>query len=144
MHFFRIPRLPERLLSRHGFRGLARVLTQSSRAGAFTDAELALYREAWSRPGALTGMLNWYRALMRNRPNIRADARIPVPTLLLWGVQDQALGIEMAQPSIDLCDQGELQRIEGAGHWVLHEEGGDVSRRILVFIGPASPVVPLG
>ncbi|MGJ7534286.1 MULTISPECIES: alpha/beta fold hydrolase [unclassified Variovorax] len=83
-------------------------------------------------------MLNWYRALMRNRPNIRADARIPVPTLLLWGVQDQALGTEMAQPSIDLCDQGELQRIEGAGHWVLHEEGVDVSRRILAFIGSAA------
>lgn len=138
MHFFRIPRLPERLLSRHGFRGLTRVLTQSSRAGAFSNAELALYREAWGRPGALTGMLNWYRALMRSRLNIRADARIPVPTLLLWGVQDQALGIEMAQPSIDLCDQGELQRIEGAGHWVLHEEGVDVSRRILVFIGSAA------
>jgi pimeloyl-ACP methyl ester carboxylesterase len=138
MHFFRIPRLPERLLSRNGFRGLGKVLTKSSRPGAFSDAELALYREAWARPGALTAMLDWYRALMRDRPRIRADGRIPMPTLLLWGVQDQALGLAMAQPSIDLCEQGELQRIEGAGHWVLHEEGEDVSRRIRAFIGPAA------
>ena len=135
MHFFRIPRLPEMLLSRDGFCGLARVLTKSSRPGAFSDAELALYREAWRRPGALTAMLDWYRALMRNRSRIHAGARIPMPTLLLWGVQDEALGIEMAAPSIALCDQGELQRIEGAGHWVLHEEGADVSRRILAFTG---------
>lgn len=141
MHFFRIPRLPERLLSRDGFRGLARVLTKSSRPGAFSDAELALYREAWRRPGALTAMLDWYRALMRNRSRIHAGARIPMPTLLLWGVQDEALGIEMAAPSIALCDQGELQRIEGAGHWVLHEEGADVSRRILAFTGGVTGAV---
>ncbi|MGJ7553085.1 alpha/beta fold hydrolase [Variovorax sp. RB3P1] len=141
MHFFRIPRLPERLLSRHDFRGLARVLTKSSRPGAFSDAELALYREAWRRPGALTSMLDWYRALMRSRSRIHAGARIPMPTLLLWGVQDEALGIEMAAPSIALCDQGELQRIEGAGHWVLHEEGVDVSRRILAFMGRVTDTV---
>jgi pimeloyl-ACP methyl ester carboxylesterase len=138
MHFFRIPRLPERLLGRHDFKGLVRVLRKGSRPGAFSDAEIALYREAWGRPGALTAMLDWYRALMRNRSFIHADARIPMPTLLLWGVQDQALGIEMAQPSIALCDQGELQRIEGAGHWVLHEESVDVSRRILAFLGRAT------
>jgi pimeloyl-ACP methyl ester carboxylesterase len=141
MHFFRVPRLPERLLSRHDFRGLARVLTKSSRPGAFSDAELALYREAWRRPGALTAMLDWYRALMRSRSRIHAGARIPMPTLLLWGVQDEALGIEMAAPSIALCDQGELQRIEGAGHWVLHEEGVDVSRRILAFMGRVTDTV---
>lgn len=141
MHFFRIPRLPERLLSRHDFRGLARVLTKSSRPGAFSNAELALYREAWRRPGALTAMLDWYRALMRSRSRIHAGARIPMPTLLLWGVQDEALGIEMAAPSIALCDQGELQRIEGAGHWVLHEEGVDVSRRILAFMGRVTDAV---
>lgn len=141
MHFFRIPRLPERLLSRHDFRGLARVLTKSSRPGAFSDAELALYREAWRRPGALTAMLDWYRALMRSRSRIHAGARIPMPALLLWGVQDEALGIEMAAPSIALCDQGELQRIEGAGHWVLHEEGVDVSRRILAFTGRVTGAV---
>ncbi|MDM0003742.1 alpha/beta hydrolase [Variovorax sp. J22G73] len=134
MHFFRIPRLPERLLRRHDFRGLVRVLRNGSRPGAFSDAEIAQYREAWSRPGALTAMLDWYRALMRDRSRIHADTRIPMPTLLLWGVQDEALGIEMAQPSIALCDRGELQRIEGAGHWVLHEEGADVSRRILGFL----------
>jgi pimeloyl-ACP methyl ester carboxylesterase len=137
MHFFRIPHLPERLLSRSNFRGLIRVLTRTSRPGSFSEAELTLYREAWARPGALTAMLNWYRALMRNRPNIRADARVPMPTLLIWGVQDRALGVEMAQPSVDLCDQGELQRIEGAGHWVLHEEGEAISRHILAFIGRA-------
>ena len=138
MHFFRIPRLPERLLSRNGFRGLTQVLTQASKAGTFSEAELALYRQAWARPGALTAMLNWYRALMRDRPHIRADARLSMPVLLLWGVQDRALGMEMAQPSIDLCEQGELQRIEGAGHWVLHEAGEEVRRRIRAFVGPAA------
>jgi len=56
------PRLPEWLLARDDFRLLVRVLEQA-RPGTFSPADLRRYREAWSRPGAPTAMLNWYRAL---------------------------------------------------------------------------------
>lgn len=138
MHFFRIPRLPEALLRTRNFRGLEKVLTGANRPGAFSGEELARYREAWSQLGALTAMLNWYRALMRDRSAVQADEVVRVPLLLLWGVLDKALGVEMAAPSVARCEQGTLQTIDGAGHWVLHEAPDVVSLYILAFIGTAA------
>ena len=74
---------------------------------------------------------------MRGRLTPDDTIRITVPTLLLWGAQDHALGREMAQPSIDLCDQGELKFIEDAGHWVLHEASESVNRFVHDFLTKA-------
>jgi pimeloyl-ACP methyl ester carboxylesterase len=60
--FFQLPWLPEWRLRRNDFAGLARALTATSRRGTFSPEDLARYREAWRQPGALTAMLNWYRA----------------------------------------------------------------------------------
>ena len=76
-------------------------------------------------------MVNWYRAAMRYSAREASMARIHVPTLLIWGTQDRFLGREMAQPSIDLCDDGRLEVIEDATHWVQHEEPERVNELIL-------------
>jgi pimeloyl-ACP methyl ester carboxylesterase len=132
--FFQIPWLPERLLAAGNYRRLARGLRGTSRRGTFPDELLESYREAWRRPGALTATVNWYRALLRARGQRVKDRRIRVPTLLIWGTRDTALGRELAQPSIDYCDDGRLEFIEGAGHWVLHEEPEKTSRLICEFL----------
>jgi pimeloyl-ACP methyl ester carboxylesterase len=131
---FQLPVLPEALAARDGFRALARALTSSSRPGTFSDADLAEYRHAWARPGALRSMLDWYRAMLRHPPRM-ADARIRVPTLLLWGVRDVALERDLAQLSIDLCDDGRLVFFEDATHWVHHEEPERVFAAIAAFLG---------
>src|SRR5690606_10674709 len=107
----------------------------SSRRGTFTDDDLAAYRQAWSQPGALTGMLNWYRAAVRNQGMSVELGRIRVPTLMIWGANDIALSRTMAQPSIDLCDDGRLVFLEEASHWVQHEEPDTVNRLLLEFLG---------
>jgi pimeloyl-ACP methyl ester carboxylesterase len=56
-----------------------------------------------------------------------------VPTLLLWGRKDRFLGQEMAQPSIDLCDDGRLEFFDDASHWIQHEEPERVNRRLIEF-----------
>src|SRR5690606_19168326 len=86
--FFQLPLLPEAILGAQRSAVLARALVKSSRPGTFTEAEIAEYRQAWEQPGALTGMLNWYRAL---RFRSRIPERITTPTLVLWGMRDQAL-----------------------------------------------------
>ena len=86
MLFFQIPKLPEFLILRDGGRGLVR----GSRKGAFLPEDLDRYREAWSQPGALTGMINWYRALLREMPDFAAaESRVSVPTRILWGMKDE-------------------------------------------------------
>jgi epoxide hydrolase 4 len=91
------------------------------------------------RPGALTGMLNWYRAALRARPatpaSPRNPARNPIPTLMIWGTQDTALGREMVEPSLALCDQGRAVYLEEATHWILHEEPAAVSRLLVEHFG---------
>ena len=110
----------------------ARALTVTSRPGTFSESDLALYRQAWSQPGAISAMIHWYRAALRQPPPRPASPRVEVPTLLLWGTGDRFLGREMAQPSIDLCDDGRLVFLD-ATHWVHHEEPGEVQRRLAEF-----------
>ncbi len=63
-----------------------------------------------------------------------ANPRITVPTLLIWGAKDRFLGRELAQPSIDLCDNGRLVFIEEATHWVQHEAADRVNELIDTFL----------
>lgn len=121
MFFFQLPRLPERALRKDDCENLVRTLRRTSRSGTFTDEDMRVYREAWAQPGALTGMLNWYRAGLRVRAS-PVPSRVTVPTLLVWGTKDCALGEELTRPSIELCDHGRLARIEEATHWLQHEE----------------------
>lgn len=135
MAFFQLAALPELTLRWYGHFSLARSLKRSSRPGTFTEEDLAVYRAAWARPGALTGMLNWYRAIVRSPPERPASPQVTVPTLLIWGTRDRFLGREMAQPSIDLCDEGRLVFLEEATHWVQHEEPETVNRLLMEHLG---------
>jgi pimeloyl-ACP methyl ester carboxylesterase len=132
--FFQLPWLPERTFRRNGFAYAGKALQATSRPGTFTDADVDLYRQAWSQPGAVRSMIHWYRAALRSQPKWPRGSRVRgVPTLLLWGTKDRFLGREMAQPSIDLCDDGRLEFFEEASHWIQHEEPERVNRRILEF-----------
>ena len=132
--FFQFPWLPESLARLRNWNAPARSMRVSSRPGTFTDSDLDTYRQAWSQPKAYTSMLNWYRAVLRKPLAAPATRRIKVPTLLIWGAQDRFLGREMAQPSVDLCDDGRLVFIEDATHWVQHEEADQVNKLIGEFL----------
>lgn len=130
MLFFRLPFVPEMALAVGNWRVGLDILRSSSLPGAYSDDDLEMYRRAWSRPGAMTSMINWYRAL-RFRPTRRASRRVGVPTLMIWGAKDVALGREMAQPSIDYCDDGRLVMLEDATHWVQHDRPRRVNQLLV-------------
>lgn len=129
--FFQLPLLPEAVLGARHSALLARALVKSSRVDAFKEDDIAAYRQAWERPGALTGMLNWYRAL-RLRPSMKE--RITTPTFVLWGMQDQALEFGLAERSLALCADGRLETFEQASHWVQREEASAVNAALLAFL----------
>ena len=131
---FQLPWLPERLARRNNWRSITRTMQSSSRPGTFTDEDMEQYRQAWSRPGAYTAMINWYRAALRQPAKPPANSRITTPTLMIWGAQDKFLSRQMGQPSIDLCDHGRLEFFEDATHWVQHEEADQVNALLAEFL----------
>lgn len=132
MLFFQLPWLPEAFLSSFNYQFAVRALLRSSRAGTFSSEDLAQYRAAWSQPGALNGMINWYRALFRQRTKF-ADRTVRVPTRILWGERDRFLLFEMAQESLRYCADSELYTFANASHWLQHEEAASVSRNLIDF-----------
>jgi len=132
MFFFQLPWLPEALFSTFNFRLGARALLHSSRPGTFSAEDLAQYRGAWSQPGALTGMINWYRALFRTGVKFQ-DKNVRVPTRILWGERDDFLLSEMAHESLRYCTSAELFTFANATHWLQHEEPDRVSQILADF-----------
>ncbi len=135
--YFQIPVLPELGMRLGGSMMAARALLSTSRPGTFTDADIAQYVKAWSHPGAWTGMINWYRAIVQTPPAPAGDMRVHVPTLVIWGAKDAFLTVSMAQKSVERCDDGRLVLFDQATHWVQHEEAYQVSALLGEWFAPA-------
>lgn len=108
------------------------------------------YRAVWAQ--GLTGPLNFYRAspLRPPRPGpphhdpAAAAVTIPrdlldvhVPTLVLWAMNDTALPPAMLDGLGDFVPRLQLERIEGASHWVLHEQPERVINALQAFLQSA-------
>jgi pimeloyl-ACP methyl ester carboxylesterase len=132
MLFFQLPWLPEAVFSAFHFGMGTRSLARSSRPGTFSPDDLAQYRAAWSQPGALTAMINWYRAGFRLRAKF-ANRNVRVPTRILWGERDAFLLSEMAHESLRYCTDAELFTFANASHWLQHEEPVRVSELLVEF-----------
>lgn len=131
--FFQIPGLADWLMGLGNFAGAINMLRASGKRSTFSEADLAGYREAYSRAGGLTGMINWYRALAQNRPSMPGKVRLEMPVLIQWGRQDMALSAEMAEESLKYCKNGRLIFFDDATHWVQHDRAEDVTRELLNF-----------
>jgi pimeloyl-ACP methyl ester carboxylesterase len=132
--FFQLPWLPEALIRAQDWSAMVRALRDSGKAHTFTDADIEKYKEAWSQPGALTAMLNWYRAAARYQMPDMKDALIRVPTLMMWGMKDVALSHRLARPSMDYCEEGNLILFPEATHWVQLDEADSVNHYLADFL----------
>jgi pimeloyl-ACP methyl ester carboxylesterase len=129
---FQVPWLPEAGLRAANFLAMRQSLVLTSRAGAFSRPELDRYTGAWAQPGALEGMLNWYRALrLKGR---RELGPIRAPTLLVWGRKDPALSPNLATESLALCEHGAIDWLPSATHWLHHEEPQRVNSALIGFL----------
>lgn len=135
MAYFQIPQLPEKMMAAEDFRFMEQAMKNTSRKNTFSEEDLANYKEAWAQEGALTGMLNWYRALTKGSFNQTPGKKIAVPVRILWGLGDQFLSQQLAEESLNFCMDAELVFIGEATHWVHHEQPEIVNRLIQEFLG---------
>ncbi|MGB3739855.1 MAG: alpha/beta hydrolase [Pontixanthobacter sp.] len=127
--FFQIPWLPEKLLGRRDAAPIVDVFRGSAvHKARFTDAALAPYRTAAAQPGALTAMLNYYRALVRlSDAKGIGDGMVDVPTLVLWGEQDVAIDIHCLDGMEDYVPGLTVERFADASHWVQQDVPDEVN-----------------
>ena len=130
---FQLPWLPEAVLRASGFAALRRAMRSTSRPGTFSDADLDRHVEAWSRPGSLTAMLAPYRALRLPRASL-ASRRVTSPMLVLWGRDDHFLGTRVAETALQQCTDARLVVLDGATHWMHHEQPERVNGELLGFL----------
>jgi len=76
--------------------------------------------------------LSYYQQLQKL--NLAAAwTRVKVPTLLIWGKNDQFVDEAMARESLQYCDDGHLEVFETATHWVQHEQPTRVNNLLSQF-----------
>ncbi len=132
----------ERVLSEDGYRRLLRMSVAQWNGDDETRRE---YVAAWAQPGALTAMLNWYRASPLYPPvgDDPAAARLKldpaqfmvrVPTLVVWGMRDEFLLPRLLDGLEDCVPDLRIERIPEATHWVIHEQPERVSALIRGFL----------
>lgn len=147
MFFFQLPRLPEWRASANDFARVEKMYKETSvRPGAFTDEDIAVYKEALRQPGALTGGINYYRAnvfrsLFRGgvKTHQKDVGRIRVPTLFIYGEQDVAVLPETVRDVGRFVDAPYRElRIPDSGHWVQNEAIEEVNEALLEFLSDDS------
>ena len=143
MFFFQVPGLPERWARANNFARIGQMYKQTSfRPGAFSDEDIAVYKEALRQPGALTSAINYYRAnvfrsLFRGSKPLgrQGDMRIRVPTLFIYGELDVAIIPDTVRALDRFIDAPYRElRIPDSGHWVQNEAVEEVNDALMQFL----------
>ncbi len=136
MFAFQLPWLPENALLRNNAYEIGRMLKGAAvQKSAFPNEVLATYQEVMSKPGAMTAALNYYRQLFRHPlRSAKNYTSIGVPTLLIWGEQDIALGIELTYGLEQWVPNIQIKRIPDSGHWVQQEKPELVNTLMAEFL----------
>ena len=144
---FHVPWLPERLLAAgHGWLAAELLAATAADRSRFPPAVLGAYRDAAARPGAMTAMINYYRALPLAGPPPEAAAalrkRCEVPTLLIWGEEDFALGRELLHGTRELVPDLVLRSLPGISHWVQQDAPETVNALLKAWLTGRPVPVP--
>ena len=136
--FFDLPELPEAVVHADHWRFFRHFLRDAN--PPYTPEETDRYIEAWSQPGAATGMINYYRSSVRTPPKKAEAALRPIkaPTLVIWGQSDHYLNPDLAEPEHDdVPNLDRVERLPDASHWVHHDEAERVNQLLIDFFAPA-------
>jgi pimeloyl-ACP methyl ester carboxylesterase len=135
MLLFRSPMAEEMLSADNCSALLSGIETEAAR---LSDEDKRRYIEAWTQPGALTGGLNYYRAMPFEPPPAgeagsesvadflastpREMLEVIVPTLVIWGEQDTALTIHNLDGLKEYVPDLTIKRVPEGSHWVVREQ----------------------
>jgi pimeloyl-ACP methyl ester carboxylesterase len=141
MAAFQLPWLPELLLGQSPL-ATADLFCRKGAVNqeAYSSYDLHGLAVSLSQPGALTAMLNWYRAAFRNG-SLSQTRVIDTPTLLIWAEQDIVLGKSLTYGLDQWVTNLQIHYISGCGHWAQNEAPEEVNAQLLEFITQSQPAL---
>ena len=124
--YFALPWLPEATVTAGHAWQVERALRRTAlREDVFPPEIIAHYCDNAAQPGAMTAMLNHYRANMNVRRFVGPG--VEVPTLLLWGDRDFALGNELVPGTAAYVPDLTIHMLPGVSHWAPEEAPDQVN-----------------
>lgn len=135
--FFQIPRLPEAVLGANDAKPIGDAfLNMAIDKSRFPDEVLEVYRANARQPGALTAMVNYYRAAMRAGAKAMQPqpGLVDVPTLMIWGEEDTALSKETTYGTDKFVRDLTIRYLPGVSHWVQQEAPETVNAMIEAWL----------
>ena len=136
--FFQLPGLPELMTTTNGARVVERAFTQGvADPSIFSPEDLKVYRDNALTPGAMTAMINYYRAnaAYLGGADRTMTRRIETPTLMIWGEKDAFLDVGLTEGYGPYVSDFTLHRLPGVSHWVQQEAAADVNRLMAAWLG---------
>lgn len=136
MVFFQLPWVPEAALRVRKYAPLQEAFLRNLRPNASSQQDIERYAKAIAEPGAVTGMLNHYRAFLRQNPfRLGWDLRVvEAPVLVIWGQRDRYFDAALAEPDEAWVPHARVERVPDAGHWVHLDAPDRVSDLLLRFV----------
>lgn len=139
MGFFQLPWLPEAALSAgHGYVIGEIFVRMAIHSEQMPDDVVRLYRRQACKSGALTAMVNYYRAALRGGGAIRQRKLgyppVPIPTLVIWGLQDHALVRQNLDGLNAFVTDLTVVKVPDAGHFVHEDKPEQITREMLTWL----------
>jgi len=133
--FFQLPMLPELLFRADGYRAISSAFAErATNKNAFSPEDLDDFKEAAAKPGALTAMINYYRSNLDLIKNAKDWGILKIPTLLLWGEDDFALGKELTYGTETYVQDLQLHYLSHCSHWIQQEQPEQVNQYMRTFL----------
>jgi pimeloyl-ACP methyl ester carboxylesterase len=127
----------EKALSKDNYAWLKRIFEKGPlQKHAFSKAQIDEYTDVMRQPGALTAALNYYREGTSTivAMDLAANAHVSASTLVLWGDQDPALGVELLDGLDAYVSKLRIQRFLNSSHWLQNELPEEVNRALIDFL----------
>ncbi len=135
MFFFQIPWLPEFLIQSSDYQPIETAIKgMAVNKSAFSKEDLEAYKDAAAKRGAMTATLNYYRNIFQQRMTSQDWSVLEVPTLMIWGEKDTALGKELTYGTEAYVRDFQIKYIPDCSHWVQQEQPQLVNQYIREFL----------
>ncbi|MEM9540835.1 MAG: alpha/beta hydrolase [Cyanobacteria bacterium P01_E01_bin.42] len=132
---FQLPFLPEFIFQWNDYDAIAKAFeSMAIDKTTFSSEDIAAYKDAMAKPGALTAALNYYRNIVPDLLRERKRGILAIPTLMIWGEEDKALGKELTYGTEAYVRDFTIHYIPKCSHWVQQEQPQLVNQYILEFL----------